>query len=116
MHLLSPTILGIAQLVTTGTSTGGAFALALAALAPDRVLAAVVCCSMADTRWPEGRSTMSRSHDHAVWEAPDRAAALAAAAHAHGEDGSKKGRDNMTQARAPGAEPRPGSNASGHAG
>ena len=32
---------------------------------------------------------MSRPHVHAVWEAPGRAAALAAAADAHGKDGSK---------------------------
>ena len=32
---------------------------------------------------------MSCPHVHAVWEAPDRAAALAAAVDAHGEDGSK---------------------------
>ena len=31
---------------------------------------------------------MSWPHVQAVWEAPDRAAALAAAADAHGEDGS----------------------------
>jgi pimeloyl-ACP methyl ester carboxylesterase len=72
-----------------GTSTGGAYALALAALAPERVLGVVACCSMTDMRWPEGRATMSWPHVRAVWEAPDRAAALAAATDAHGEDGSK---------------------------
>jgi len=81
--------LGIGQFAAVGTSTGGAFALALAALAPERVLGVVACCSMTDMRWPEGRATMSWPHVRAVWEAPGRAAALAAAADAHGEDGSK---------------------------
>ena len=81
--------LGIGQFATVGISTGGAYALALAALAPDRVLGVVACCSMTDMRWPEGRATMSRPHAHAVWEAPDRAAAIAAATEAHGEGGSK---------------------------
>jgi len=44
---------------------------------------------MTDMRWAEGRATLSRPHVQAVWEAPDRAAALAAAADAHGEDGGK---------------------------
>ena len=38
--------LGIEQFVTVGTSTGGAYALALAALARERVLGVVACCSM----------------------------------------------------------------------
>ncbi len=81
--------LGIGQFAAVGVSTGGAFALALAARAPERVLGVVACCSMTDARWPEGRATMSRPHVLAVWEAPDRAAALAAATDAYGEDGSK---------------------------
>jgi pimeloyl-ACP methyl ester carboxylesterase len=81
--------LGLDQFVTVGVSTGGAYALAVAALAPDRVLGVVACCSMTDMRWPDGRATMSKPHAHAVWDAPDRAAALAAAVDAHGEDGSK---------------------------
>jgi pimeloyl-ACP methyl ester carboxylesterase len=93
--------LGIHRFVTVGTSTGGAFALALAALAPERVLGVVACCSMTDTRWAEGRATMSRPHTHAVWDAPDRAAALAAAIDAHGENGSKMRGDGMAAGLAP---------------
>lgn len=81
--------LGIGQFAAVGTSTGGAYALALAALAPARVLGVVACCSMTDMRWAEARATVSGPHVRAVWEAPDRAAALAAATDAHGEDGSK---------------------------
>ena len=81
--------LEIVNFVTVGVSTGGAYALALAALAPERVLGVVACCAMTDMRWPEGRSTMSAPHTHAVWDAPDRAGALTAAVEAFGEDGSK---------------------------
>jgi pimeloyl-ACP methyl ester carboxylesterase len=93
--------LGIGRFAAVGISTGGAFALALAVLAPERVLGVVACCSMTDTRWPEGRATMSRPHVHAVWEAPDRAAALAAATDAHGEGGSKMRGSGMAAALAP---------------
>lgn len=93
--------LGIAQFVTVGISTGGAYALALAADAPDRVLGAVACCAMTDMRWPAGRATMSRLHTHAVWEAPDRVAAIAAATEAHGEGGSKMRGDGMAPVLAP---------------
>jgi len=93
--------LGIGQFVAVGISTGGAYALALAAAVPARVLGVVVCCAMTDMRWPEGRATMSRPHTHAVWDAPDRAAALAAAIDAHGEDGSKLRADGMAAGLAP---------------
>jgi pimeloyl-ACP methyl ester carboxylesterase len=75
--------------LTVGESTGGAYALALAALAPDRVIGAVVCAGMTDMRCPECRATMSARHAHAVWDAPDRSAAIVAAEEAHGRDGSR---------------------------
>lgn len=81
--------LGLEQLVTVGVSTGGAFALAVAALAPGRVRGVVACCSMTDMRWAPGRATMSPAHAHAVWDAPDRDRAIAAAVSSHGSDGSK---------------------------
>jgi pimeloyl-ACP methyl ester carboxylesterase len=93
--------LGIGQFAAVGTSTGGAYALALAAMAPGRVLGVVACCSMTDMRWPEGRATMSRPHAHAVWEAPDRAEALAAAIDAHGAQGQKMRGAAMAPALAP---------------
>ena len=93
--------LGIERFVAVGTSTGGAFALALAALAPERVLGVVACCSMTDMRWPAGRATMSRAHAHAVWDAPDRAGAMAAAVEVHGENGSKMRGDGMAAGLAP---------------
>jgi pimeloyl-ACP methyl ester carboxylesterase len=72
-----------------GISTGGAYALALAAVAPDRVLGVVPCCAMTDMRHQPARATVSRPHAHAVWEAPDRASAMAAAVASHGVDGSR---------------------------
>jgi pimeloyl-ACP methyl ester carboxylesterase len=93
--------LGIGRFAVVGISTGGAFALALGVLAPERVLGVVACCSMTDMRWAQGRATMSRPHVHAVWEAPDRAAALAAATDAHGEGGSKMRGGGMAAALAP---------------
>ena len=81
--------LSIDRFAAVGVSTGGAYALALAALAPSRVLGVVACCSMTDMSWAPGRSTMSQPHAHAVWDAPDRDAAIAAAVEAHGHNGSK---------------------------
>jgi pimeloyl-ACP methyl ester carboxylesterase len=81
--------LGIDRFVTVGLSTGGAYALATAARAPDRVAGAVPCCSLTDTRYEPARSTMSRPHTLAVWDAPDREAAIAAAVASHGLDGSR---------------------------
>jgi len=81
--------LGIDRFVTVGISTGGAYALAAAALAPERVLGVVPCCSMTDMRHQPARATVSRPHAHAVWDAPDRDSAIAAAVASHGIDGSK---------------------------
>ncbi len=81
--------LGIDRFVTVGVSTGGAYALAVAALAPERVVGVVACCAMTDMRYQPARATMSQPHAHAVWDAPDRETALAAAVDSHGIDGSK---------------------------
>jgi pimeloyl-ACP methyl ester carboxylesterase len=93
--------LGVDQFLTVGESTGGAYALALAALVPDRVLGVVACCAMTDMRHEPSRSTMSRPHSHAVWDAPDRPSALAAAIDAHGKGGSKLRGGGMNEVLAP---------------
>jgi pimeloyl-ACP methyl ester carboxylesterase len=90
--------LEIDSFATVGVSTGGAYALALAALAPSRVLGVVACCSMTDMSWTPGRSTMSHAHAHAVWDAPDRDTAIAAAVDAHGQNGSKMLNGGMSPA------------------
>src|SRR5687768_7550704 len=54
--------LGIDRFATVGISTGGAYALAAAALAPDRVLGAVPCGAITDMRHLPARATVSRPH------------------------------------------------------
>jgi 2-hydroxymuconate-semialdehyde hydrolase/2-hydroxy-6-oxo-octa-2,4-dienoate hydrolase len=93
--------LGIDRFVAVGESTGGAYALALAALVPARLLGVVACCAMTDMRWEPARAAMSRAHCHAVWDAPDRDSAVAAAVAAHGEQGSKMLHGGMNEALAP---------------
>jgi pimeloyl-ACP methyl ester carboxylesterase len=81
--------LDIDQFFTVGVSTGGAYALALAALEPDRVLGVIACCALTDMRWEAARAKMSGPHALDVWDAPDRERAMAAALASHGADGSK---------------------------
>lgn len=81
--------LGVEGFFTIGLSTGGAYAVAVAAVAPNRVRGVIACCATTDMRNAEARATMSRPHALAVWDAPDRTAAIAAAVGAHGIDGTK---------------------------
>lgn len=81
--------LGIGRFFAVGVSTGGAYALALAAVAPDRVRGVVACGAITDMRDRIARAAMSRPHAHAVWDAADRDAAIAAAVESHGRDGSR---------------------------
>jgi pimeloyl-ACP methyl ester carboxylesterase len=81
--------LGIERFVAVGVSTGGAYALALAANAPERVLGVVACCALTDMRWAEGKAMMSGNGTADIWAAADRDAAMKLAADLFGEDGSK---------------------------
>ena len=81
--------LGLPRFLAVGVSTGGAYALALAALAPERVRAVVACCAMSDMRHQPSRDTMSRPYCHDVWNAPDRTAAVEVARAGFGDDGSR---------------------------
>jgi pimeloyl-ACP methyl ester carboxylesterase len=81
--------LAIDTFATVGVSTGGAYALALATRAPDRVIGVLTCGGMTDMSWAPGRATMTVPHAHALWDAPDRDAAIDAAIAAYGEHGSK---------------------------
>lgn len=83
--------LGIDRFVSVGVSTGGAYALALAAGAPERALGVIACCALTDMRWDEGRVLMDRNGMREIWSAPDRDAAIALAVDQFGEDGSKIG-------------------------
>jgi pimeloyl-ACP methyl ester carboxylesterase len=80
--------LGIDRFAVIGSSTGGSYAVALAALVPERVTGVLLCCAMTDMRWPEGRRLVGgsgRARD--IWDAPDRDAALAIAREFWGDDG-----------------------------
>lgn len=81
--------LSLARFYVVGVSTGGAYALALAALAPERVQGVVACCAMTDMREVLARTTMSDALCHALWDATDRTAAITAAEAAFGADGSQ---------------------------
>jgi pimeloyl-ACP methyl ester carboxylesterase len=81
--------LGIDRFVAVGVSTGGAYALALASMAPDRVQGVVACCALTDMRWAEGKAMMSGNGTADIWASPDRDAAMKLAADLFGEDGSK---------------------------
>jgi pimeloyl-ACP methyl ester carboxylesterase len=82
--------LDIDRFAVVGSSTGGSYAMALAALVPERVTAALLCCAVSDMRWPEGRRLVGgsgRASD--IWAAPDRDAALEVARDFWGDDGLK---------------------------
>src|SRR5262245_13328381 len=81
--------LDISQFVAIGVSTGGAYSLALAAHAPNRVRAVIACCALTDMRWREGKAMMNAPATSGLWSSPNRAAALAIATEIMGADGSK---------------------------
>ena len=81
--------LGVERCIAIGVSTGGAYALALAAAAPERVTGVLACCALTDMRWPEGRRLADSPMTTGIWDAPDRDAAIAYAIENVGEDGAK---------------------------
>jgi pimeloyl-ACP methyl ester carboxylesterase len=81
--------LALPRFALIGVSTGGAYALAVAALAPARVLGVLACCALTDMRWSEGKALMKGEGVLDLWAARDREAALAAAENVFGGDGSK---------------------------
>jgi len=80
--------LELGRFYAVGVSTGGAYALALASVAPNRVIGAIACCALTDMRWREGRAMMLPA-THAVWDAASRDDALRAAEDQFGADGSR---------------------------
>jgi pimeloyl-ACP methyl ester carboxylesterase len=80
--------LALETFYAVGVSTGGAYALALAALSPERVSGVVACCAMTDMAFQPARATMSVEVSD-LWDAPDRAAAIDVALGHFGEDGSR---------------------------
>jgi pimeloyl-ACP methyl ester carboxylesterase len=59
--------LGVARFATVGVSTGGAYALACAAMAPSRVIGVVGCCALTDMRWEEGKAMMVGGGTEEIW-------------------------------------------------
>jgi pimeloyl-ACP methyl ester carboxylesterase len=96
--------LGIERFLAVGVSTGGAYALALAAQAPDRVRGVVACCALADMRWSEGKAMMNAAGTAALWGAPDRETASAIAADLLGADGRKMFTTGLTSEALPPAD------------
>lgn len=93
--------LGLGRFLTVGVSTGGAYALAAAAIAPDRVRGVVACCGVTDMAHGPARATMHGPQVHAVWDAPDRAAAMSAAEAAYGAGFAKLLDGGMSTVLAP---------------
>jgi len=81
--------LHVGHFIAVGVSTGGAYALALAALAPERIRAVVACCALTNMRWREGKALMTAPATAKLWSAPSRAAALSVATEIMGADGAK---------------------------
>jgi pimeloyl-ACP methyl ester carboxylesterase len=79
--------LGIESFYTVGVSTGGAYALATAALASDRVLGVIACCTLTDMRALSSNPELGTSNDY--WETDSRGAAIEIALNQFGIDGSK---------------------------
>jgi pimeloyl-ACP methyl ester carboxylesterase len=80
--------LGLGRFATVGVSTGGAYALALAAKSP-RVIATVACCAVTDMRWAEGKASIGWKEG--VWISPTREAACEAAREQLGGGGQQQG-------------------------
>ena len=81
--------LHVAHVIAVGVSTGGAYALALAANAPERIRAVIACCALTDMRWREGKALMTAPATAGLWSAKNRDAAIARATDIMGADGSK---------------------------
>jgi pimeloyl-ACP methyl ester carboxylesterase len=81
--------LGIGRFFTVGVSTGGAYALATAAIAPDRVRGVVACCALTDLRNEDVKKQMVAMTEWSrIFEATSREEALELAAGQFGADGS----------------------------
>lgn len=77
------------ELCTLGVSTGGAYALAVAAMEPDRVRGVVVTCGMTDMRWGAEHAPMPGAA--MVWDAEGEEAASQVIINQFGAHGEKVG-------------------------
>ncbi len=83
--------LGVDRFATVGVSTGGAYALSTAAIAPDRVIAVVACCALTDMRDEVARAAMTGVSGAIsdIWNSSTRDEAIAFATEQFGTDGTK---------------------------
>ncbi|MEY2468282.1 MAG: hypothetical protein QOF21_980, partial [Actinomycetota bacterium] len=83
--------LGIDRFYLVGVSTGGAYALSTAAIAPERVLGVVACCALTDMRDDTARAAMTGISGAIsdIWNSHTRDEAIAFAIEQFGSDGSK---------------------------
>lgn len=72
-----------------GVSTGGAYALSTAAIAPDRVRGVIACCALTDMRDEEAKKTMIEGAIADIWNSTSRDDAIAVAENQFGSDGTK---------------------------
>ncbi len=89
--------LDLERFLVVGVSTGGAYAFALAAQAPERVQGVSACCALADMRWAEGKAMMNAAGTRDLWGAPDRQTAIAIAEELLGADGRKMFTTGLTR-------------------
>ena len=81
--------LGLDGFFVVGISTGGAYALALAALAPHRVRGVAIGCGMSDMSDPEARRGVVAPGVPQLWEIDERAVGIELAQQILGADGSR---------------------------
>ncbi|MDJ0922890.1 MAG: alpha/beta hydrolase [Henriciella sp.] len=81
--------LGLERFLIAGISTGGGYALAVAAKAPNRVAGVVASCANTDMHHAPAAEGMPGIWNHNVWNAADRETAVALTVERFGEDGSK---------------------------
>ncbi len=81
--------LEVDRFLMMGNSTGGAYALATASVAPGRVLGVLVGCGMSDVSWASKVDEAAMPVAMTIWNAPDRDAAIAIANQDFGAHGEK---------------------------
>ena len=82
--------LGIDSFFILGSSTGSSYALALAAVLPDRVRGVVISCGMSDQSWAADVDDARMDLADDFWFAENRDAAIAAGEALYGVNGEKQ--------------------------
>lgn len=96
--------LGIDKFATVGHSTGGSYAAAIAALAPERVTAVLLSCAIGDMSWPANKELLTVGQADHIWDAASREDAVRLATDFWGEDGMKQVNDGLARLGEEGAD------------